>query len=175
MIQPSQIETLTNLKRSAVRWIASHGLGSPEAEDIFQQAILKALATPTEVEEPEKVTSWFYQILRNTLTDEFRKNSAHKKKLEEYAFEVLPKLDPETESILCQCVKQLMTELPESERSILEKHFFEGKKFKELSKEFHQSEGSIRVKALRARQKLKESLKECCNITRIDQTDDCAC
>jgi RNA polymerase sigma-70 factor (ECF subfamily) len=175
MIRQSQIEILEDLKRTSIRWIASHGLGLPEAEDIFQQSIVKAIATPTSADEPEKVTSWFYQILRNTLIDEFRKAKSLKKKTDEYAAEVLPHLDPETEEKLCKCVNGLMSELPDIEKSILEKHFFEGKKFKELSNEFGQSEGAIRVKTLRARQKLKESLRDCCNITRFDQAKDCEC
>ena len=175
MIRQSQIQILEDLKRSSIRWIASHGLGLPEAEDIFQQSVLKAIGSPTTAEEPEKVTSWFYQILRNTLTDEFRKAKSQKKTSDEYAAEVLPRLDPETEENLCRCVASLMSELPAVKKSILEKHFFEGKKFKELSFEFKQTEGAIRVKALRARDKLKESLKECCNITRFEQAKDCGC
>lgn len=175
MIRQSQIQILDDLKRSTIRWIASHGLGLPEAEDIFQQSLLKAFSSTTTVEEPEKVTAWFYQIIRNTLTDEFRKLNSQKKTNEAFAAEVLPKLDPETEEQICRCVNGLLSELPAVERAILEKHFFEGKKFKELAEEFHQAEGTIRVKALRARDKLKESLRECCNITRFDEAKDCGC
>lgn len=175
MIRQSQIQILEDLKRSATRWIASHGLGLPEAEDVFQQAILKAVASPTSTEEPEKVTSWFYQILRNTLTDEFRKMSSEKRKIDAFSAEVLPELDAETEENLCRCVESIMADLPAGEKTILEKHFFEGKKFKELSAEFHQSEGAIRVKALRAREKLKDSLKKCCGMTRLEDAKDCGC
>jgi RNA polymerase sigma-70 factor (ECF subfamily) len=175
MIGQSQIQRLEELKRSSIRWISSHGLGLPEAEDIFQHSLLKAISSPSSVEEPEKLTAWFYQILRNTLTDEFRKMSAQKKWTQTYALEVLPTLDAETETILCRCLEGMMEELSALERNILEGHFFEGKKFKTLSQEFGQSEGSIRVKALRARDKLKEALRACCNITRFEQVKDCGC
>ena len=175
MIRQSQIKILEDLRRSSIRWIASHGLGLPEAEEVFQQSLLKAIASPTNVAEPEKVTAWFYQILRNTLTDEFRKNQAQKRRNVEYAAEVLPYLDPETQENLCRCIAGLMAELPAVEKKILEGHFFDGKKFKELSEEFQQTEGAIRVKALRAREKLKESLRECCNITRFEQVKECGC
>ena len=135
----------------------------------------KAIASSATADEPEKIVAWFHRILRNTLTDEFRKARSQEKKLNEYAVEILPRLDPETETDLCRCVSSLLEELHESEKKILEGHFFEGKKFKELSVEFRQTEGAIRVKALRAREKLKESLRACCNITRFEEAKDCGC
>ena len=175
MLEQSQVDELQNLRRSSIRWIQSHGLGLPEAEDIFQQSIVKAIATPTEAHESEKLAHWFYRILKNTMLDEFRKTKLHAEKSKQYQLEVAEYLDPQTEQTLCQCVKGLLKDLPPLEKSILEKHFFEGASFKSLSKEFDLAEGTIRVRALRAREKLKDGLRECCNVTRYDQTEDCGC
>jgi RNA polymerase sigma-70 factor, ECF subfamily len=162
------------LKRAAVRWISSHGLGEAEAEDVFQQGLLKALKTPAGPEEG-KVTSWFYQILRNTLTDEFRNAKRTERRNEEYAAEVKPFLDPATEESLCRCVLGLLDDLAPTEKKILEGHFFDGKKFKDLSAEFNQSEGAIRIKAQRARERLKESLRRCCKMTSFGEASGCEC
>ena len=63
---------IQGLKQSAIRWIAGRGFGLPESEDIFQQAIVRVVQTETNPENPEKISSWFYQILKNTMLDEFR-------------------------------------------------------------------------------------------------------
>lgn len=175
MISASQVESIENLKRSAIRFIESRGLGRAESEDLFQQAVLKALTTQSENSEPEKITSWFYQILRNTLIDEFRKRKHLDEKHDEYLSQL--QLDPpqELDEKICACVNAIMQDLPKADREILESHFFDGKKFKELAEIYHQTEGSIRVKAQRSRDKLKEMLKSCCNITRLSEMSDCEC
>ena len=175
MLRQSQIDTLNDLRRSAVRWIASHGLGLPEAEDIFQQAILKAIASPSAAEEPEKVTAWFYRVLSNTMIDELRREKSASRTSDAYANEILPRLDAETEEKLCQCVNGLFSDLAPGERLVLEKHFFDGKKFSELARESGEPEGSIRIRAHRARQKLRESLRACCNLTSFEQAKECEC
>jgi len=136
---------------------------------------LKLSHQPQKRTRPEKLPAWFFRILKNTLIDEFRKLKRDIEKSKEYQRDVLPDLESQIEEKLCECVKHLILDLSPEEQLILEKHFFEGKKFQDLSQEFGQSEGTIRVKATRARKKLKELFRDCCNITRFDQTKDCSC
>lgn len=175
MITQPQAEILENLKRSVIRWIGSHGLGLPESEDIFQKAMLKAVATTTVPEESEKIIRWFYQIIRNTLIDEFRNEKTLKNTTDELSKEILPALDQESEANLCRCIDNLLDEIPIRERKIIEKHFYEGKKLKELAIEFKLSEANIRVLALRTRQKLKMALKACCNAKSFQDVQSCDC
>lgn len=178
MISPSEAESLALLKIAATRWVVSQGLAFAEAEDVFQQAMLKAISSESSLKEDEKIVSWFYQILRNTLLDELRKKNTIQKKAKEFtAWESLvqDELDQETERVLCQCVSQLLEELPKEDQKILQKHFFEGKSYAHLGKEFQKTEGSIRVQAHRARSKLKAAFQSCCNATRFEDVQDCGC
>jgi DNA-directed RNA polymerase specialized sigma24 family protein len=137
MLEQSQIETLQNLKHSSIRWIASHGLGLPEAE------------------ESEKLPAWFHRILKNTMLDEFRKSKMDLTKSHEYVSDIQPALDARTEEILCQRIN--------------------GKKFKDLALESGQAEGTLRVRAQRAREKLKSMFLKCCNVSTLNQLRDCGC
>lgn len=170
--ETTQIE---KLKQSAIRWIAGHGIGVAESEDIYQQAVLKAIATDAGAESNEKVSSWFYQILKNTMIDEFRRSKRDLKKINEYALATEKEFDPETVKNLCQCVSGFIEDLPKLEKTILEEHFFNGESFKELAIKHDLKESTLRVKALRAREKLKEALKNSCGMKSMSDAENCEC
>lgn len=171
----SDTHAIQGLKQSAIRWIAGHGFGLPESEDIFHQAIARVLQTESNPENPEKMSSWFYQILKNTMIDEFRKTKRENQKAIELKLDLERTLDEPTEKKLCDCVDLMIEELPESEKRLLEGHFFEGKSYKTLALESGLGESAIRVKAMRAREKLKTSLKRECGINEFGEATDCEC
>ncbi len=169
-------ENLEQLKRLSLRSIIRKGLSLPEAEDLFQQAVLKALTTEAELQDQEKLQSWFMSILKNTLLDYFRSQSLHDQKTKAYQIEAdLLNEAPEIEESFCACVKGFLKDIPENDRVLLQEHFFEGKSFAKLSQQSGSSESNLRVKSLRAREKLKGMFKACCNVRRFQDLADCGC
>lgn len=169
-------ENLEQLKRLSLRWIIRKGKSLAEAEDIFQQSILKALTSDAQLLDQQKLQSWFMSILKNTLLDHIRSQNLHREKETTYQLEKeLDQPEPELEASFCKCVKSFLNELPENDQSLLQKHFFEGKTFSVLAKENGSSESSLRVKSLRARETLKGMFKACCNVRKFKDLDDCGC
>lgn len=63
--------------RSAFKgFLRRHLSSESEAEDLLQQSLLKAIRNADELVDNEKVTAWFYRILRNSLTDFYRSRAA---------------------------------------------------------------------------------------------------
>lgn len=175
MLNHPETRAIESLKQSAIRWIARQGLGMAEAEDIYQQAVLKAVVTETDPQDSEKISSWFFRILKNTMIDEFRKTKRDLKKINEYELTIEKEFDPTTQKHLCDCVSGFLEDLSPPEKKLIEAHFFEGKSFKELSSEYQSKESALRVKALRAREKLKAALKNSCGMNSMSDAEDCEC
>ena len=55
------------------------------AEDILQDSLLKALRAAPEVRDEERLTAWFYRIVRNGITDAYRRSGARQRGLERLA------------------------------------------------------------------------------------------
>jgi RNA polymerase sigma-70 factor (ECF subfamily) len=175
VIEATQIEVLNSLKQACLNWISSFGLSRDEAEDVYQQSMIKAINFQEE-DKIRNLKTWFYQILKNTALDELRRKKSHHSK-QEALFHELSDLaaSHEMELNFCQCVSGLMMDLNSLEQDILRKHFFENIALKDLAVEFNLSEANLRQKALRARGKLKELFKLCCGATEYRDLTDCHC
>jgi len=147
----------------------------PESEDIFQQAKVKAVPSESQVNDPQKISAWFYSFLRTTVIDQFRRQKKFHQKSGVYAREILPVLVSQTEEKLCNCLNHFMDDLSKNERELLNQHFVDGKTFKELSQNAGQTESAVRVRAMRARKKLKEAFRTFCNADTLSDTQACDC
>lgn len=164
---------LTQLKDKSHEWLSKFGLSRSETEDIFQDAMVKAIKSDNLLDDLTNLDGWFYRILTNTALDVLRKRKVISSKAEEVAKSQL--LDAETEKELCGCVINLITELAPEDQDLLKQHFFGNKTLKSISQEIGVSESALRVRALRARQKLKELFKGCCNPESLEDLRDCEC
>lgn len=57
------------------------------AEDILQESLLKALTGLPDLEDKEKVLSWFDRIVPNKIIDHYRRSNTESKHFEKYALE----------------------------------------------------------------------------------------
>src|SRR5688500_6707163 len=81
------------------------------AEEILQAAYLKGLSREGSMKDTEKITAWFYRLLRNALTDHYRHRAAEKRALEKLGPEMereQVQKDQELEKNVCQCVNHVM-------------------------------------------------------------------
>src|SRR5688500_2248919 len=55
-------------------------VADPEAaEDIVQDALLRALRAETPVNDDEAITRWFYRVLQNAVVDHYRRSARERK------------------------------------------------------------------------------------------------
>ena len=50
-----------------------------DAEDILQAAFVKMMESPTRLPNEERVVAWFYRVLRNALSDHYRRRDAEQR------------------------------------------------------------------------------------------------
>jgi RNA polymerase sigma factor (sigma-70 family) len=175
-VLPYLINNFEQLKGLSLRWIILKGFSLSEAEDLFQQSILKALGSKAELREHEKLQSWFMAILRNVVVDNIRSKNLHREKKAIYQREIdLFHENPEVEDSFCRCVNDFIEDLPAAERNLLKERFLHGKTFRDLSREYGISLGTLRVKSLRAKEKLRLMFKACCKVRKFKDFADCDC
>jgi RNA polymerase sigma-70 factor (ECF subfamily) len=164
---------LINLKDKSHLWLSKFGLSKTDTEDIFQDALVKAIKSDNLKDDLTNIDGWFYRILTNTALDVVRKRALVSKKSEELAQFQLS--DAESEKEICGCISKLINELAPDDQDVLKQHFYGNKTLKSISQEIGVSESALRVRALRARQKLKELFKSCCNPESLDDLKNCEC
>jgi RNA polymerase sigma-70 factor (ECF subfamily) len=125
-----------------------------DAEDIVQEAFLRAYerAPDFEIEEHEK--AWLIRVTVNLCNSRLR--SPWRKRIVSL-LESYPASEPEQYELL----KQIMT-LPPKYRAVIHLLYYEGYSSKDISELTGQKESTVKSHLTRARQKLKSILKEDC-------------
>jgi RNA polymerase sigma-70 factor (ECF subfamily) len=173
MENANAMDRLIQLKDKSHQWLSKFGLSKTETEDIFQQALLKAIKSDDLKEDLSNIDGWFYRILTNTALDGVRKRSLISKKKDEIVEFQLANSQAEKE--ICGCVSDLINELAPEDQDVLKQHFYGDKTLTAISQEIGISESALRVRALRARQKLKALFKDCCNPENLEDLRNCEC
>lgn len=138
---------------------------SETAKDILQDVFLKIHRDVNTIKDNEKLTSWIYQITRNTIIDFYRKRKIDTK---EYEFEKLLPVEIDDSTFdFTKCLKPFISKLPDKYKDILLKTTYGNISQKEYSERHSLSYSAAKSRVQRARQKLKESFIKCCAI----QTD----
>lgn len=130
---------------------------APEAEDVMQEAFLKAF---TKIDTYEGVVSfgaWLKKIVINRSLDHLKKR---KMKFEELN-EKIPDEEPAMlviSEIQMEKLKKAIQQLPDGYRVVLTLHLLEGYDYEEISQILGISNVSSRSQYMRAKQKLREML-----------------
>ncbi|MDX1640488.1 MAG: sigma-70 family RNA polymerase sigma factor, partial [Balneolaceae bacterium] len=145
------------------------------AEDILQESLLKALNGLPDLEDEQKVLSWFYRIVRNKIIDNYRRSHTKSKQFEKYAQEVSFYETEEDEKTVCQCFKHLIPAL-KPEYSILIKEMELGdEQPEEVAKRLGITKNNLKVRRHRARKQLQDQLEETCGKCAAKGCVDCEC
>jgi RNA polymerase sigma-70 factor (ECF subfamily) len=151
-----QLNTWNQTQGRLRGFIARHIKDRMLADDIVQEVFLKFYTKVHQLKDGEKLTSWIYQITRNAIADHFRKSSRTMTP-EDIEWE------SETKSLNeCaeQCVKELLSTLPEKYRQALELSEFEDRSQIELAKALNISYSGAKSRVQRARQMLRARVDE---------------
>ena len=122
-----------------------HIVKSPElADDIFQETFVKIISTIQQgrYSEAGKFAAWMTRIARNIIIDYFRQNKAQALvSIDNEEIDVLNRKDLAdnniedflVESQILEDVRDLVRELPESQREVIEMRFYRNMSFKEIA------------------------------------------
>ncbi|MCH2223737.1 MAG: RNA polymerase sigma factor SigZ [Crocinitomicaceae bacterium] len=136
---------------------------SPEnAEDILQDVFIKIHQQSNHLNDKTKLTSWIYQITRNTIIDFYRKKKITSS--ENIISEISEEVSPLTDFKFIHCLMPFVKELPKKYREALEKTIYGEFSQKEYAKEINLSYSATKSRVQRARKMVKELFVSCCNV-----------
>lgn len=133
------------------------------AKDIHQEVFLKIQTKIHQLEHTSKLTSWVYQITRNTIFDHFRRLNPKNVSIDTIDI-------PETESDnfeysnLSNCINEKVQNLSSLHKEAIVLTSFKNYSQKELSKHFKISYSGTKSRVQKAREILKENILDCPNV-----------
>ncbi|MEM1415823.1 MAG: sigma-70 family RNA polymerase sigma factor [Myxococcota bacterium] len=131
------------------------------AQEITQQTFFRLHSARNDFRLDSKLRPWLLTIAMNLVREHWRRGKRRK----------MVELDPETKAApqaersrmeldeRSQLLHAALQQLPESQREVVELHWFQERPYKEVAEIVGSSEGAVRVRAHRAYGKLKKLLK----------------
>ena len=136
------------------------------AEDITQEAFLKAYQRLSTLTEPQSFASWLYVITANQCKAWLRKKRTWIQSLEDtssaqlekatYSGHIIAENERMAEETQREVVKKLLERLQESDRTVITLYYLGGMTYEEISNFLGVSVGAIKSRLHRARQRLKK-------------------
>lgn len=149
-----------------------------DAEDLLQQAFLRASQKWGGLRDVSKWKPWFYQILRRLIADHLaaqqrwtRAIEAAYEPTEETASVEAPDADPK----VCCCSLGLLSELRPEYADVLRAVDIDELSSAEVATRLGTTANNVMVRLHRARKALKTKLQETCQTTNVRACNDCAC
>lgn len=132
-----------------------------DAADILQEVFIKIYKNINSLKENQKLTSWIYQITRNTIIDYYRA----KKINHEYSDGFFYNEEDEEEALkrLSPSLLEMIENLPPIYKEAITLTEFNGLKQRELANKLGISLTGAKSRVQRARQQLNKMLLDCCN------------
>lgn len=151
-------------------------VGDPDlAADIVQDSLIKALNASHQPSDPEQMVPWFYQILRRSIIDVYRRDDARARAMEKFEASLPDTTDPEISSAICTCFKQLIPELPKQYQDVLSAVDIEARSPMDLARDLGISPNNLNVRLFRARKQLRRKLQLLCQSCATHGCIDCSC
>ena len=154
------------LKNELYRLALRITLTPAEAEDIVQETMIKVWNRREQWDNIESIEAFCLTICRNISLDKMRKMENQNQSLSEGEHDAPDQSyssNPEEQAMQqdrMQLIRQLINQLPEKQRSVMQLRDFEGKSYKEIAKVMGISEEQVKVNIFRARQTIRQKYFE---------------
>ena len=148
-----------------------------EAEDILQEAFVRSLDRAPSLPDAESVTVWFFRVLRNALTDHYRRQGARGRAIDRITAETEPSAPPdsELEAVVCACVLNLVETLKPEYGAAIRRVDLDGVSVRGYAEEVGVTPGNAGVRVHRAREALRRQLARSCGTCLEHGCMDCTC
>jgi len=179
-LEPATPDALRVLLDNHSRFLAflERRVGSrDDAEDILQDAFARSLERAPPMEDTTSAITWFYRVLRNALTDHYRRQDSRGRATDRLAAETesSTEADTELEAVVCACVMGLLETLKPEYGTALRRVELESASVRSYAEEVGITPGNAGVRLHRAREALRKQLVRCCGVCQEHGCLDCAC
>jgi RNA polymerase sigma factor (sigma-70 family) len=175
---PEILDTLVANHRQFLAFLERRMGSRADAEDLLQDAFVKGLTRGRQVQDAESAVAWFYRVLRNSLTDWYRRRGTEDRARAEWGGRedtAEPPRDEELFGEVCGCVLRLAGTLRPEYAEALRRVDVEGMAVKDFAAEAGISPGNAGVRLHRARTALRDRLVESCGTCTEHGCLDCSC
>jgi len=149
------------------------------AEEILQDAFVRSVDKLDAI--TETAVGWFYRVLRNAITDHWRRSAAAERRSERLAQEQLDAeaaaeaADEELRQVVCACVAELAATLKPEYATALRRIEVDGVSVKDYADEIGISSNNAGVRVFRAREALRRQVTRACGTCAEHGCLDCTC
>jgi len=160
-------------RTSFLAFLRTRAPSPADAEDIFQQSLVKAAAHAGDVRDPERTRAWFFQILRRTLADEHARAAASAAKLAALgpaSEEPVPEEPP-----ICGCCVGQLDSLRADYAEILRRVDLGDERLADAAAALGITVNNATVRLHRARKALRDQLSAFCGTDSTRACADCGC
>jgi RNA polymerase sigma-70 factor (ECF subfamily) len=132
------------------------------AEDVLADTFVKGWQKIHQVNSPQALSAWLYQIAKNNIIDYYRikKETVSLDAVEDFLEDEVNPVDLTSLNIEQKNLLSLVEQLPEDQQQVIKYKFFEDLANEEIAYIMDKSEGAIRVIQHRAITRLKELLDQ---------------
>jgi RNA polymerase sigma-70 factor (ECF subfamily) len=158
--------------QSELKGYLIHRLADPAlAEDLLQDVFVKAMRQGARFCTLDHPRAWLFQVARNALADHLRLAKAQVPLPED-----LPADEPEVAPVdaLAGCIGQVLAELPEGDRDILQRCDLEGMKLQDYADAHRLGLPAVKSRIQRARARMREAMTRTCRV-RFDDAGQVCC
>ena len=153
------------LKNELYRLALRITMNAAEAEDVVQETMLKVWIRREQWNQIESIEAFCLTICRNLSLDKMRRMDNQTQSLDA-TYD--PKdqhvaSNPEEQAVQrdrIQLVRQLISQLPEKQRSCMQLRDMEGKSYKDIATILNMTEEQVKINIFRARQTIKERFQK---------------
>ncbi len=159
---------LTECRGEFLRFFRRRLARAEDAEDALQDFSIKAIRSAGTLLDDERIDAWLARVLRNTLTDHYRRRAARQRAEAAYAVEpretaVGPEaVGPEAEPTPSRCLHDLLPALRPDYAQIIRSADLDEAPRERIAAELGLTANNVGVRLHRARRALKSRLEERC-------------
>lgn len=169
---------LTECRSEFLRFFRRRLSRPEDAEDAFQEFCLKIVQAAQAPDDGGKVDAWLRCVLRNTLTDYYRRRAARQRAEAAYEAEapepvVQPGADQPDNP--CHCIGDLVPTLRPDYAEIVRRADLEEEPREQIAADLGLTTNNIGVRLHRARRALKNKIEERCRTCRDGSFRNCDC
>ncbi len=173
-LTPDVISQLVANHREFLAFVERRVGSRDVAEEILQDAFVRNVDKIDTVR--ETAVGWFYRVLRNAITDHFRRRAAQDRKLERLGREQSGETeDHELHNVVCKCVAELAETLKPEFAAALKRVEIDGVSVKDYADEAGISSNNAGVRIFRAREALRKQVTRACGTCADHGCLDCTC
>ena len=146
------------------------------AEDILQDAMLRALRSLPSLRDEERLVPWFYRILRNGIVDAYRRQAVRNRHSAALPDELDLADEPSAAqtTALCECFRAILPTLRPEYAEVIERELAE-ESSAETAASLAITPNNLKVRRHRARRALRERLEQSCSLCAAHGCIDCTC